>query len=391
MRAPSLWGQTFPPSLKLRRTSRLALTALLMASLSSAVSARQKPAPLAITGGTAQLYIGTYGGDIQVFDEATEKMVERIPLKTGIPRSMTLSQDRTRFYVLDSTFEQIEVVDIAGRKTIDTFKLSDGATKSRIRSLRPDPKHRTLVLVTRDATRKIDRWEIGAPTIQVYDLAQRKVTKTIAWPQGDERENADLRFSPDGKFLYFFSEDVLVYETENFTKVDEWALSRPQEPGMGRIQGGGGDDLYDEPGFYTGLFTMQDPVQNRRLMGIGRIDLNGRRVEFTPVGPATGMNFAMAPDRKRGYALQSDIGRYDFWTFDLENKKMLSRMEFKGRPRMGLRVSSNGKLIYIYVAGATIDVYEANGFKYLRTIQMNADQTTNLIVLPSKASPAPSR
>jgi hypothetical protein len=370
---------------------RLALTAALTAGLVAGIAAQQKPAPLAITGGTAQLYIGTYAGEIQIFDEATEKMVEKIALKTGIPRSMTVSQDRTRFYVMDSTYEKIEVVDIAGRKTLDTFTLSQGPTKTRIRSLRPDPRHRFLLMVTRDATRKIDRWEIGAPTIQVYDLAQRKVTKTIAWPQGDERENADLRFSPDGKLLYFFSEDVLIYETENFTKVDEWALSQPMEPGMGRVQGGGGDDVYDEPGIYTGLFNMQDPVQNRRLMGIGRVDLNARRVEFTPVGPATGLNFAMAPDRKRGYALQSDIGRYDFWTFDLENKKMISRQEFKGRPRMGLRVSSNGRLIYIYVAGATIDVYEANGFKYLRTIQMNADQTTNLVVLPAKATPAASR
>jgi hypothetical protein len=359
--------------------------------LAAGAAAQQKPAPTAITGGTAQLYIGTYKGEIQIFDETTEKMVDRIPLKTGIPRSMTISPDKTRFYVMDSTYEQIEVVDIAGRKTVDTFTLSEGPTKTRIRSLRPDPKHRYVLLVARDYTKKIDRWDIGAPTIQVYDLAQRKVTKTIAWPQGDERENADLRISPDGKFLYFFSEDVLIYETENFTKVDEWALSQPIEPGMGRVQGGGGDEVYDEPGTYTGLFTMQDPVQNRRLMGIGRIDLNARKVDFTPVGPATGMQFAIAPDRKRGYALQSDIGRYDFWTFDLENKKMLSRQEFKGRPRMGLRVSSNGRLIYVYVAGATIDVYEANGFRYLRTIQMNADQTTNLIVLPSKAPPAAGR
>jgi hypothetical protein len=195
-------------------------------------------------------------------------------------------------------------------------------------------------MVTRTATRQIDRWEIGASTIQVYDLAERKVIKTIPWPRNEERENADLRFSPDGKLLYFFSNDVLIYETENFTKVDEWALSQPQEPGLGRVQVGGSDDFYEEPGFYTGLFTMQDPVQNRRLMGIGRVDLNGRRVEFTPVGPSVGLNFVLAPDRTRGYALESDVTRYEFWTFDLENKKVLSRVPFKGRPRMGLRVSS---------------------------------------------------
>jgi hypothetical protein len=120
------------------------------------------------------------------------------------------------------------------------------------------------------------------------------------------------------------------------------------------------------------------------MMGIGRIDLNARKVDFTPVGPSVGLAFAQAPDRKRGYGLLQDIGSYEFWTFDLENKKVLSRTPFKGRPRMGLRVSSNGRLIYVYVAGATIDVYEAAGFKYLRTIQMNADQTTNLIVLNKK-------
>ncbi|MEZ5285504.1 MAG: hypothetical protein R2712_12015 [Vicinamibacterales bacterium] len=50
---------------------------------------------------------------------------------------------------------------------------------------------------------------------------------------------------------------------------------------------------------------------------------------------------------------------------------------------MGLRISSNGKLIYIYVAGATIDVYDAASYKFLRTIQMNADQTTELFVVPA--------
>ena len=51
---------------------------------------------------------------------------------------------------------------------------------------------------------------------------------------------------------------------------------------------------------------------------------------------------------------------------------------------MALRVSSNGKLLYIYQAGATIDVYDAASYKKLRTIEMNADQTTRLYILPRK-------
>ena len=84
----------------------------------------------------------------------------------------------------------------------------------------------------------------------------------------------------------------------------------------------------------------------------------------------------MAPDRKRGYGLMQQIGRYEFWAFDVEQKKLLSRTPFDGRPRMALRVSSNGKLLYVFQAGATIDVYDAASYKKLRTIEMNADQTT---------------
>jgi hypothetical protein len=39
----------------------------------------------------------------------------------------------------------------------------------------------------------------------------------------------------------------------------------------------------------------------------------------------------------------------------------------------GIRCSSNGKLIYLYEAGNTIDLYEAATLKYLRTVTLDAD------------------
>jgi hypothetical protein len=281
--------------------------AALVALVGSPALAQPRPAPPAVSGGNGLLYIGTYKGEIQIFDEATEKQVGAIALKTGIPRSLVPSQDRQRFYVLDASLEKIEVVDIAARTTLDRFTLSSGTTKTRVRSMAPDPLNRFVILLTRSATKQRDRWEIGPSTLQLYDFAQKKVTRTLDWPQGEERESADLRFSPDGKLLYFFGDDVLVYETTNFTKVDEWQLSHPQEPGLGRVTFGSIDDLYDQPGYFTGLFTMQDPVQNRRMMGIGRVDLNARKVDFSPLGPAQPLTFAQAPDRKRGYAIFQDI------------------------------------------------------------------------------------
>jgi hypothetical protein len=90
----------------------------------------------------------------------------------------------------------------------------------------------------------------------------------------------------------------------------------------------------------------------------------------------------MTADRKRGYGLMQQIGRYEFWTFDVEQRRLLNRTPFEGRPRMALRVSSNGRLLYVYQAGETIDVYDTATYKKLRTIQMNADQTTSLFILP---------
>ena len=139
-----------------------------------------------------------------------------------------------------------------------------------------DPLERFLILLTRSATKQIDRWEIGDIAMQFYDLAQKKITRTIPWPRGEEREYVNIRFSPDGKLLYFFGDDVLILETTNFTEVDTWPLSRPIEPGLGRVNFGSVDDFNDDPGFFTGLFTTQDPIQNRRIMGLGRVNLVGQ-------------------------------------------------------------------------------------------------------------------
>ena len=49
--------------------------------------------------------------------------------------------------------------------------------------------------------------------------------------------------------MYLFSDqDVLIYETNAFTQVDKWELSRPIEEGFGRLEFGSRDILNDEPG-----------------------------------------------------------------------------------------------------------------------------------------------
>jgi WD40 repeat protein len=343
-----------------------------------------------LTGGDGTLYIGGYPNLIWIIDEATERVVGAIHTKGGIPRRLGLTRDRKLFYIIDATQEVVEIVDIASRTTLDTFRLSEDNKRVRINSIEPDPTNRYAIVLTRTATRAADRVDIGPSTLQQYDLKEHKIIRTIDWPDGQERDQANLLFSPDGKFLYFLGNEILIFETEKFTQVDKWELSN-FEAGLGQVSAtfggfGGLDTVNDEPGFLTTTLTIEDPVQHRRMIGVARIDLNKKDLEFYTLGPAGGVNIVLAPDRKRAYGLESEVGRYQFWTIDLEQRKVTSRIEFDGRPRMSLKTSSNGKLLYIYNAGNTIDLFEAATHKYLRTIDLDGDVTTAFYVVPRQGA-----
>ena len=364
----------------MRHLIRPAIIALVVAFLSAPAGAQNDSS---LTGGNGTLYVGGYASKIYVIDEATEQVVDEIQVSTGIPRGLTLSTDRERFYLNDMTMEHIEIIDIASRSTLDTFTLSEGSTKVRIRGFEVDPQERYLIIQTRAATKLLDRFEIGPMRLVQYDLATHEIVRDIPWPEDKERERVNMILSPDGSLLYFFLDEIIVYKTTDFTEVDRWDLSQPLEPGLGPMRFGFRDLLNEEPGFYTGLFTVRSPVRDGRQMGVARVNLTEKEVEyFYTLGPAIGVSFNLTPDRTMAYGLVEEIGHYEFWSFDLVNRRLGPRQRFQGRPRMSLKPSSNGQLLYVYQAGQTIDIYEAETYRYLRTLDLEADHTTNLFVIP---------
>lgn len=354
--------------------------ALLASALLAAPLAGQAQAP------SGTIYMGTYANKILVIDEATLTLRDSIHMSIGIPTNMVLSTNRAHFYVLNPRHDQVEIVDIASRKTTGKFTLNTANNTVQIDGMNVDPKERFAVLLVKVFTKLADRYEISKPMLLRYDLAKRAVTDTIPWPKDEERDFAQIIFSPSGDLMYFFtSDDVLVYDAVTLKQVDKWDLSQSfYEEGMGRINAGFGADLYDDPGFYTGLFRMSDPVNRRSLMGVARVDLVSRSVDYYTLGPSVGTSFRLTPDRKKAYGIHSEVGNYQFWTFDLENRRVVGKTEFQGRSRMGLTVSSNGALLYVHVAGNTIDVYEAATFKKLRTVTFDADMT-QMTLIPTKA------
>ena len=347
------------------------------------------PAALSAQAPSGTIYMGTYTDKILVIDEATLTVRDSIKMSIGIPTRLVLSTNRSRLYVQNPRSDQVEIVDIASRKTTGKFSLNTSTSTVQIDGINVDPKERFAVLLVKVFTKHADRYEISKPMLLRYDLAKRAVTDTIPWPKDEERDFAQIIFSPSGDLMYFFtSDDVLVYDAVTLKQVERWDISQSfYEEGMGRINAGFGADLYDEPGFYSGLFRMTDPVNRRSLMGVARVDLVNRTVDYYTLGPSVSTSFRLAPDKKKAYGIHSEVGNYQFWTFDLENRRVVGKTEFEGRSRMGLTVSSNGAFLYVHVAGNTIDVYDANTFKKLRTATFDADMT-QMLLIPTRAAGA---
>ncbi len=339
------------------------------------------------SGGNGTFYISTYTDQIQVIEERTRAVVDRIQLQSGIPGRFVVSADRERLYVSDATFSHIETIDLAERRSIDTFTLSEGDELFRIRGFAVDPQETYALILGKTRIKHVDRFEIGPSIIIRYDLRRHEVMDTIPWPGGHERENASFMFSPDGSLVYFSAEDMIVLESENFTEVDRWEISQELEPGLGQVRPSFTASYFEEPGFFTGLVRITDPINNRRMIGIARVDLAERDMEFYTLGPNVPVRrFTLAPGGSKAWALYSEVGRYEFWAIDLEERRVTHREIIEGRPRMGLTASTNGELLYVHVAGNTIDVYDSETYEHLETVDVGGDMR-GFILLPGPDGP----
>jgi len=338
---------------------------------------------------TATWYVPTYSQDIVVWDEASEREVGRIHMRHPIPNETTLNASRDRLYVLEASGEIMEIVDLRSRSVVDEFTLSSGNVSVRIDGFAVHPSDDRALLVVKRYTKGRDRYTVEGPFVLEYDLRAKAVTDTLDWPDGSDRDRgADFRYSPDGRTLYFFADDVIALDASTYEEVDRWQLSKPLEPGLGRPSFSLNPGTYDEPGTTTGVFRMTDPIQNRAMLGIATVRLSDKQADFYTLGPSAPLRgFAVAPGGRKAYALYSDVGEYEFWEFDLAGRRLTGRHPFAGRPRMGLQASADGRKLYVFVAGNTIDVYDSTTFQLMRTVTFDEDMTLgNVVVIPGAAS-----
>ena len=249
--------------------------------------------------------------------------------------------------------------------------------------------------MTKEITKFPDHFEVGQPKYTLIDLAQQKIVKTVDIPKEEMPQNegdfgaGQMDVSPDGKYLYQFADKISILDASDFKVVDHIDLSRPDAPGMENVHFGGDLDLINSPGEHTALFVSSDPIVHNRVFGLARFDLDTRRMDFSPIGPAPpGMaGIEVTPDKKWAYTVVASgmhgTKRCEFWRFDLTTDRIANRAEVPCRTRFTLGISTNGQKLYIYGAGFDIEVYDAATLKYEKTWDLNNDVTyAGIVVLP---------
>src|SRR5262245_54175284 len=140
-------------------------------------------------GSAGTLYMGAYPNAVLVFDEAQGKIVDRIPITTGLPGQIRLSQDRKKIFVTTLDRSGNETIDIATRKVISKFTLNTESKRYRLGGGAPDPQGKLIYTTTTEIDKQTDRYEIGKPKYTVIDLEQQKIARTVEIPRDDENAN----------------------------------------------------------------------------------------------------------------------------------------------------------------------------------------------------------
>ena len=74
----------------------------------------------------------------------------------------------------------------------------------------------------------------------------------------------------------------------------------------------------------------------------------------------------------------------EWWVWDIPNHKVIAKKEFETRPTFKFSVGGDGKRLYLYGAGSTLEIFDAATLESRKLIYLNKDTTTNLVTLAKR-------
>ena len=326
------------------------------------------------------LIMAVWPDRIRILDEETEQFVDEFRLRHGAVTNRTHTADYRRFFFVTDRMESVEVVEPAKSQVVDELKLSTSERKVRVLGLAAHPNGNLLYISTRSVQMEADRFEAEEPAIILYDLDTHAVKKSLRLPNETGSRPA-LRVSRDGTSLYTFGKDIYELDTETLEITDKIVLSEPLMSGYGPFQGLSLSEA--QPDVYYGIYRSKEPILEKSVRGLARVDLARKRVDRYDLGTDINVRrLAISPDGKRGYA-----GLNDLIAIDMESHQILLKKKKveQGRINTSMIVSYDGSKLYVSGVGDTIVVYDTETLEPIKNIFAGGDFMSPLVELPRSA------
>jgi DNA-binding beta-propeller fold protein YncE len=335
------------------------------------------------------LVVGVWPNRVRFLDEATEEFVSEVTLRYGAVTNV-FGSDRTadsrRFFFVTDRMEAVEVVDVPSRAVVDEVKLSSPERRVRIYGAAPDRAGTTLFLTVEAVGLEVDRFETETVDVVQYDLESRTVVQSFPLPSEISASFLPpiLRVSPDGTSLYVFSGDVFVLDVKSQRILDRVEVTEPRAPGYGPA-----GFLFlpveseSDPEVFFGIYRNPDPILQKPMLGITRVDMRRREFEAFEIAPDSNVEWlAVSPDETRAYA-----GMGDLVAMDLTKRKLLARRQKvqQGRQSPGLVASADGTKLFVGGIGPVIEVYDGATLERLRSIEVGGDIMNPIQPIPRSA------
>ena len=329
------------------------------------------------------------GHDLRSSTKPPRSSRGEIPVEIGIPVGMTFSDDRSKLYVQDVTFEKVEIIDRVKGTSLGTFTLTEGKAKTRIWGLRPDPHDKYLILVIKKYTLR------GRP------LGDRPADAGAVRP-GDEEDHAhdsvaEGRGARGRRRAVLAGRQAHVHVRRGHPDLrDRRTFTRGRQLGSVAADRAGRRPRHvRRPRSVQRRARASTPASSRCRIrcrtgaswASAASSWRKKKIDFHPIGPARGLGFAVVA---RSQARATGCSRTSTSTSSGRSTWRTTACSRARRSAAGrawaMRVSSNGN-VHLHPHGRQHDrsATTRRRFKLLRTITLDGDMTSFTLAAARRA------
>jgi DNA-binding beta-propeller fold protein YncE len=279
-------------------------------------------------------------------------------------------KDLDKVYVVTDWQQQIEQLDLAGKKVVRTFRLGSGNVKVRTIDIEVNPANPNLLYALSLRQRWLsDEIVDMTPAVLVFDLTTGKVVKEIEIPRGC----MNIFFGYDGSEFYVTGRDVHVYDSMTGKQVNFLGLAHPTTTGVDPQMSLNAWRLHDQSGMAMILVASLATANNLPFQGYYTIDLRKKSTEgsmnlVTDIGPNyQQFSAVVSPDRKYYYMVLNKVEKRDFAT-----NRLLATADVD-KSYYTIQISSDGKKVYLGGGGDSILIFDTETMKLLKRLDMPGD------------------